>query len=227
MQPQPRFKRATSALALIALTATLGLAASPPAYAAPALKRPDADGSVPRRWNLPKPPAVPHPDVAPAGAGGLIGDGSNLLSFASFDDGDMVVVLGSTFGHAGIWSDALYSAAQGLNSYCVWSANVTPRNGVQREQPAKYRTYDRAYGLWVPGKSLYGKAVVSYCAAQSGEPYVITSAKTDTSAWYCSKLPWVGWRLKTGVDLDADGGYWVWPVDLVNDAQTAVFAMSD
>jgi hypothetical protein len=29
------------------------------------------------------------------------------------------------------------------------------------------------------------------------------------------------------VDLDADGGYWVWPVDLVNDSQTSVFAMSE
>jgi len=98
---------------------------------------------------------------------------------------------------------------------------------VQLEQPIKYRAYDRAYGLWVPSKAASGAGVVTYCSLQRGEPYNIASSKTDYARWYCSKLPWVGWKLKAGVDLDADGGYWVWPVDLVNDSQTSVFAMSE
>lgn len=190
-------------------------------------KRAHPDGTAPRQWDLPKPPVIPHDDVAPPGAGGKAGDGSNLISFASFDTGDIIVVLGTTFGHAGCWSDALYSASRGIYSYCIWSANTTPVNGVQLEQPAKYRAYDRAYGLWVPSKVASGPAVVTYCSLQKGEPYNIASSKTDYGRWYCSKLPWVGWKLKAGVDLDADGGYWVWPVDLVNDSQTSVFAMSE
>ncbi|MHB1136559.1 MAG: hypothetical protein ACYCXR_06635 [Coriobacteriia bacterium] len=189
-------------------------------------KRARRDGTAPPRWDLPKPEVVPHEDVAPPGAGGLTGDGINQISFSAFDTGDMIVVLGTTFGHAGCWSDELYSAARGVYSYCVWSANTTPVNGVQLEQPVKYRAYDRAYGLWVPSKASSGPGVVSYCSLQRGEPYNIFSSKTDYGRWYCSKLPWVAWRLKTGVDLDADGGYWVWPVDLVNDSQTSIFAMS-
>lgn len=185
------------------------------------------DGTAPPQWDLPKPPAVPHEDVAPPGAGSLTGDGTNLISFTAFDSGDMIVVLGTTFGHAGCWSDELYSLARGVYSYCVWSANTTPVNGVQLEQPVKYRSYDRAYGLWVPSKASSGPGIVTYCALQRGEPYNILSSKTDYGRWYCSKLPWVAWKLKTGVDLDADGGYWVWPVDLINDAQTSLFAMSD
>lgn len=191
-----------------------------------AVKRLAADGSVPARWNLAKPVAIPHPDTAPETASGT-GDGSNTLSFTSFDDGDMIVVLGTPTGHAGCWSDALYSTAAGLRSYCVWSANTKPVNGVQREQPLQYRAYDRAFGLWVPTKASYGRAVITHCAAQAGEPYDILSAKTNYSRWYCSKLPWVAWKVKAGVDLDADGGYWVWPEDLINDGQTAVFAKSD
>ena len=216
-------------MAIAACACVMAVSAAGPAYAGNGhgqTKRAGRDGTVPQEWDLPKPEVVPHPDVAPSGAGSLVGDGTNSLSFSAFDTGDMVVVLGTTFGHAGCWSDALYSSARGLYSYCIWSANTTPVNGVQLEQPIKYRAYDRAYGLWVPSRAAYGSAVINYCAAQRGEPYVITSSKTDYSRWYCSKLPWVGWKLKAGVDLDADGGYWVWPVDLVNDSQTSVFAMS-
>lgn len=212
------FIAAACACALVA-----GGASSAYGSGGPATKRVGPGGAIPARWNLPKPAVVPHDDVAPPGAGGILGDGQNTIAFTSFDTGDIIVVLGTTFGHAGCWSDALYSASRGLYSYCIWSANTTPVNGVQLEQPVKYRAYDRAYGLWVPKKANCGSAVVSYCALQRGEPYNIVSSKTDYARWYCSKLPWVGWRLKAGVDLDADGGYWVWPVDLVNDSDTAVF----
>ncbi|MDY0340600.1 MAG: hypothetical protein RBS17_05260 [Coriobacteriia bacterium] len=189
-------------------------------------KRARDDGTAPAQWDLPKPEVVPHEDVAPPGAGGIGGDGVNRLSFTSFDTGDIIVVLGTTFGHAGCWSDELYSSTRGVYSYCIWSANTKPANGVQLEQPVKYRAYDRAYGLWVPSRPTSGQGVIGYCSLQRGEPYNIASSKTDYRRWYCSKLPWVAWKLKAGVDLDADGGYWVWPVDLVNDAQTSIFAKS-
>lgn len=213
-----------SRMALIAVCAAISvLATAVPAWAGNGQdKTPTRDGRAPKKWDLEKPEVTRHPDEAPSTAGGN-GDGRNALSFSAFDNGDMVVALGTATGHAGCWADARYT---NLDSRCIWSANTAPVNGVQLEQPRKYQAYDFAYGIWVPTKASYGTGVVSYAAAQLGEPYNISSSKTDYTQWYCSKLPWVGWKLKTGLDLDADGGYWVWPVDLVNDAQTAVFASS-
>jgi hypothetical protein len=187
-------------------------------------KRPNEDGSIPKRWDLPT-QTIPSDDSTPTSAGGD-GDGVNGLNFTNFADGDMVCAFpgGALTGHAGLWNDRLHVT---LTSRCVWSANTTPVNGVQLETPAKYRKYDYAYGIWVPGKYTYGTSVVSWCAAQAGEPYDIMSVKSDYSRWYCSKLAWAGWKVKTGLDLDADGGYWVKPADLVNSAYTRTFAYSD
>lgn len=211
--------------ALAAACAVAFAAAAGPAGAAgqPA-KRLNRDGTIPARWDLPT-PVIPSDDSAPQEAGGD-GDGSNDIKFGLFDDGDMLCVFpGSTFtGHAGIWKDSLYVSP---SSRCVWSANTSPVNGVQREAAQKYNGYDCAYGLWVPTKVAYGRAAVDWCAAQLGEPYDIMSPKTDYSSWYCSKLAWAGWKVKAGVDLDADGGYWVKPADLVNDSQTSTFAYAD
>lgn len=182
------------------------------------------DGSVPKRWDLPT-PVIPSDDSAPDAAGGD-GDGVNTLKFTAFDDGDMICAFpGTTFtGHSGIWKDALYTSP---SSRCVWSANTTPANGVQRETASKYNGYDVAYGLWVPAKASFGRAAVDWCAGQYGDPYDIASPKADFNRWYCSKLAWAGWKTKAGVDLDADGGYWVKPADLVNDSDTKTFAYSD
>lgn len=203
-----------AALLITALPATAGAAPH-------AAKHLNPDGSVPRKWDLPT-PLIASDDTTPVAAGGS-GDGSNDISFASFDDGDMICVFpGATFsGHAGIWKDALHDSRY---SRCVWSANVSPADGVQREPAYKYNQYDVAYGIWVPSKYTLGRAAVDWCAAQGGEPYDITSSKTDYSRWYCSKLVWAGWKVKAGVDLDGDGGYWVKPADLVNDSQSSTFA---
>jgi hypothetical protein len=194
------------------------------AAAAPA-KRTNKDGSVPARWNLAKPTATKHPDVAPPTAGGN-GDGSNTLSFTLFEDGDMVVTGGTATGHAGEWDSRYYKGS--LYDSCIWSANTTPVNGVQREAPRKYRAYDCAWALWVPSLTATKRAAApTYSRAQSGEPYDIASSKTDQSRWYCSKLLWASYRYTAGLDLDGDGGYWVWPIDLVTAKQTSVFAYAN
>jgi hypothetical protein len=149
-------------------------------------------------------------------------DGRNLIAFGAFKDGDLVVVLDpwSVTGHAGLFDRRYYST---LYSFAVWSANVSPLNGVQREECLKYRAYDRAYGLWVPGESNHGAAARNFAASQVGKRYNIFAAKTDYRTFYCSKLVWACWRQTSGLDLDADGGFWVWPVDLVNSRHTKVF----
>jgi uncharacterized protein YycO len=50
----------------------------------------------------------------------------------------------------------------------------------------------------------------------------VMSSKSDETQWYCSKLAWAGWYRIASRDIDADGGYWVWPVDLVNSRWTSV-----
>lgn len=191
------------------------------ALAVPVKKQVSPDGSVPAQWRLPKPPIKTHPDTAPTSAGGD-GTGVNAISFTAFDNGDIIVTQGGATGHAGEFDDDRHVTD---TSYCVWSANVKPVSAVQRETPVKYRAYDQAFGLWVPSVSAYTRTRArNYCAAQNGEPYDITSSKSDQSRWYCSKLVWASYRYMGGVDLDSDGGYWVWPVDLVNDSQTSLFA---
>lgn len=183
------------------------------------IKRVGPGGRVPAKWDLAKPLARPHPDVAPPSAGGT-GDGTNGISFSNFDTGDIVIVLGSLTGHAGLFDGARYSS---IFSAAVLSANTTPRNGVQYETCIKYRAYDQAYALWVPHYTWAAGAVRNFCRAQLGEPYNIAASKSDDTSWYCSKLAWAGWRRMASIDLDADGGYWVWPVDLVNSPRTSVF----
>jgi hypothetical protein len=187
MSMMKRRMAAALAAALVAATLLPGVAMA----AEKRVKVSRPDGRAPAKWDLPKPRAVPHPDVAPPTASGN-GDGYNNISFGAFDNGDIVVVLG------------------------------TSKNGVQRESCVKYRTYPEAYGLWVPGVDWLGASVRDYCRRQLGEPYNVMSSKSDETQWYCSKLAWAGWYRIASRDIDADGGYWVWPVDLVNSRWTSV-----
>lgn len=201
------------------------------------IKSLDSKGNIPDQWNLPKPKVKPHPDVQPPVEGNPDikkqeepgvqtlsgnGDGINSISFGRFADGDIIVVLGTPTGHSGEFHYAKYGG--NINNYCIWSANTKPVNGVQLETAAKYRAYDEAYGLWVPSLSYSTRQLArGYCELQKGEPYDINSIKDDQAKWYCSKLCWASYWYIADKDLDADGGNWVWPIDLVNDSDTSVF----
>ena len=212
--------------AVAVIAAVLAASATGVAGAAPREVggRPDraARPEIPKdpRWATP-----PGYDEQPGDAGST-GDGRNDLQFGAFDDGDIVVAIESlSVGHAGEWDDRYYSS---VYSQCVWSAVKSSLGCVVREAPLKYRTYDRAYGLWVPSVSDAARiACRNYCVAQIGEPYNISSSKTDQSKWYCSKLVWASYKYKASKDLDANGGYWVAPVDLYNDNDTSVFVASN
>jgi Permuted papain-like amidase enzyme, YaeF/YiiX, C92 family len=150
-----------------------------------------------------------------------VGDGKNSIGFGHFTDGDIVVVLdGWSVGHAGIFDRSSYAS---INSWAVLSANMTPVNGVQREQCIKYRNYDRSYGLWVPSQYHHHLQARQFAQRQIGKPYVLSPIKTDTRSYYCSKLVWCAWRYTAGIDLDADNGLYVWPVDLINSPLTTLF----
>lgn len=155
----------------------------------------------------------------------LVVDTGNSLPISNFKDGDIILGFNKwTVGHAGILDG---SRGISLSSSCVWSAVKEYPGCVTLEKPLKYRGYDWAYGLWVP-KALASQRTAArrLCSAQYGERYNLLSSKTDMTQWYCSKLPWVGYRDRAAKDLDANGGYWVTPSDLYNDADTRVFASS-
>ena len=194
-------------------------------------------------FGLTKPFVAPHPDRAPAEAqmtaslsaledaslsydalASLSGGGSggtNAIAFTSLYDSDIVVVLdpSSVTGHAGLFDRSHYT---GISSYSVLSANISPSNGVQYEKCAKYRLYEWAYALRVPQEVGHRVAVRDYAARQLRKPYSVFASKTDLKSFYCSKLAWAAYRYVAGVDLDADGGFWVWPIDLVNSRYTAL-----
>lgn len=169
---------------------------------------------------------APHPldNTISGGAGSPLhsGDGLNSITFGAFEAGDIIVVLdgGSPTGHAGLFDDRYYS---GLTSFAIWSANVTPVNGVQREQCLKFRYYDDAYGLDVPSKRAYRFQARDFAARQKGKPYSVFATKTDTRSFYCSKLAWAAYYYAARLDLDSNRGFWVWPADLVQSASTRLF----
>lgn len=211
-------RRLYSAMAILAALSMLA-----PTMALADEKTTNPDGSIPKKWNLPKPTAEKL--SGPRAEGGN-GDGKNKISFADFSYGDMIVVGGTPTGHAGEWDFKEYNGSP--NSLAFWSANKTPRNGVQRETTGKYHDYDYAYALWVPSVPRYKReAARTFCREQEGEPYNLASLKSDTSQWYCSKLLWASYKHVANVDLDASGGPFVSPADLLTDNDTSVFAKSD
>jgi uncharacterized protein YycO len=165
-----------------------------------------------------------HADTVPTGAGSFLNSGTNKVEFSKFDSGDIIVITdpASITGHAGLFDASAYV---NISSYAIISANVTPRNGVQREQCIKFRASDRAYGLWVPAFYSHRVQARNFAEAQMGKPYSLLCSKTDLRSFYCSKVAWAAWHFTAGVDLDGDGGYWVWPIDLVTSHNTRIFGL--
>ncbi len=157
---------------------------------------------------------------------GLVVSGGNSLPIAGFADGDIIAGFNTwSVGHTGIM-DATRGIA--LTSACIWSAVKEAPTCVTLERPNKYRGYEWAAGLWVPGALASQRTSARrFCSSQTGERYNIASSKSDYTQWYCSKLPWAGYTDRAAKDLDANGGYWVTPADLYNDNDTRVFAYSN
>lgn len=164
-------------------------------------------------------------DVAPTGIAstGVAPTSGNSLPIDGFEDGDIILGFNTwSVGHCGILDGTRNIA---LTTSCVWSAVKESPGCVVLERPSKYRGYDFAYGLWVPrALSSQRTSARRFCSSQIGERYNLFSAKNDYTQWYCSKLPWAGYRDRAMRDLDANGGYWVTPADVYNDNDTSVFA---
>lgn len=99
-------------------------------------------------------------------------------------------------------------------------------NGVYRENDIQYwaRNYDRVDAYYYTGlhnsDSHYKirKYIVGFANSEIGKSYDIASSKkksySKSDTYYCSLLIWKAYIVAIGVDLDADGGLFVFPRDI-------------
>lgn len=170
--------------------------------------------------------------VAPKGwkGGDSFGNptGTNNISFASFDYGDMIDVHDGTvawgyYRHTGIWDTDYYTGS--LYDLCIWEANVVPTKDVHRNTPDFFRHYDEAVGLWVPSTTSSQRYdTTSYIAAQAGDLYLAGSDIWNETSWYCSKLAWRSYYFAANLDLRYSSLATVYPDDLYHNSNTYIFA---
>ena len=136
------------------------------------------------------------------------------------DPGDVLVTLdaktsGWNHGHAGIVVSRKKS-----NKFTV---EAFPEKGVGYHANDWKSRYKTVKGLHVKGaKAKHYNGAQKWAQAQVGKPYSLTAGKNQTSKYYCSLLVWKAWRLQ-GWDIDHDGGYYVFPIDILKDAHTVAF----
>lgn len=169
------------------------------------------------------------------GKGGLLvgssngdGQGTNSLSVSGLVKGDVLLL---NDGGVQIWGAIMHAGIyDGTSSdLCIYSAspNAGGNNnnvGVRWERVSDWRKNDQAWTLTVKGTSTsQRKAAFDYVRkyATIGESYEWSCGKNSTDKWYCSKIPWYAYKKSgTNIDIDGDGGYWVWPIDIYNSTKT-------
>ncbi|WP_066632641.1 hypothetical protein [Desulfolucanica intricata] len=156
--------------------------------------------------------------------------GTNSISYTAFEDGDMIVVHDGIcaygyYRHAGTYDEdngkfvSAQKSEQGNGTGVIWEDKDWYRNN-----------YDEAAGYWVPDydneiRNEIRNFIIDYLKEQLGDNYAFTSFYNRDS-WYCSKLPWVGWKEYYSVDLNGTGGLCL-PDDLAFSNETSRFAYSD
>lgn len=159
-----------------------------------------------------------------------IGDSTGSGSYSNYFDYSGIwkgmVFLGDRPGveawgwvtHAGIYDGTKDDA-------CIWSASG-PGLGVRWEFRSDWaKEFNDIYALDVKNTSLSQNTAAFDTAkslASAGETYSWNASKGDNDEWYCSKVPFRGYKDATGIDIDFDSGYWVWPVDIYNDGDTKI-----
>lgn len=152
------------------------------------------------------------------------GTGTNSLSVSGLVKGDILLLeddgepqIQGAIMHAGIYDGS------GVD-ICIYSAG--PDGGVRWESVSDWRKNDMAWTMYVKGtttttrKAAYDTARAE---AQWGEPYVWNSSKSNVDEWYCSKIPWYGYKNSSAkIDIDFDGGYWCMPIDIYNSGNTVL-----
>lgn len=159
------------------------------------------------------------------GIGDSTGSGSysNYFSYDGLWKG--MVFLGDNPGtnawgwvrHAGIYDGT-------TDDSCIWTASG-PGQGVKWEKRSDWaKEFNNIYAMDVKNttSSQNASAFDTAKSLSTGDPYDWQASKGDNDAWYCSKVPFRGYQDVTGIDIDFDWGYWVWPVDIYNDGDIKI-----
>lgn len=158
--------------------------------------------------------------------GGITGDGNgtNKLSVSNLVKGDIVLLNdGGTQIYGAIMHAGIYDGSS--VDLCIYSAspNGSP-TGVRWERVSDWRKNDQAWTMKVKGTTKQQRATAyNYVRkyATYGEKYDWSASKSSTNKWYCSKIPWYAYKKSSvNIDIDADGGYWCYPVDIYNSSKT-------
>ena len=69
---------------------------------------------------------------------------------------------------------------------------------------------------------------VDYRNNQGYITYSIWASKNQLNPYYysriyCSLLNWKAYRWEVGIDIDSNGGYWVVPIDMLNDSDLITY----
>lgn len=143
--------------------------------------------------------------------------------------GDIILGNGPSSGSSSSVPYGYYRHGATYDDYYGNFISAMPNKGVYRESKRFWETnYKEVVGYWVPDASLdQREKVISYLRQQMGEPYDWSSSKTNYDEWYCTKLPYVGYKIKASIDIDSNGGYWVTPDNIADDGQTYLFMRSE
>ncbi|GMQ63595.1 hypothetical protein [Vallitalea maricola] len=164
------------------------------------------------------------------------GDG-NSFSVSALESGEIVlpdlygVCIQGLINHAAIYDESRY---YDNSSACFLSANNDDNQnglgysyvGVGYESPDYYRdAFDQVHCCYVKNHDSDEQSALDKAQAEAnvGEDYSLKTLKSNTSKWYCSKVVWYGYKHGADVDIDYDGGPFVFPVDIYNDGDIVVW----
>ncbi|TYA14604.1 hypothetical protein FRY98_02660 [Paenibacillus faecis] len=165
---------------------------------------------------------TPNGEISISGNIGGNGDGVNSLTLQGRDKGDIVLQndpglsIQGYINHAGIYDGT-------TSDVCIYTAQ--PDIGVTWETVDQWRNHDDAYVL-TTGYTTATQASAfnwAYSLAGYGETYYWYAGKDDDDSWYCSKVAWRGYDMMA-IDLDYNGGYWVFPDDILQSSKTYLAA---
>lgn len=140
------------------------------------------------------------------------------------DSGDIILGATPIFGK----SSVPYGYFRHGSTYSRFTGgfiSAMPEYGVYHESVYFWSTeYGDVSLNWVPNTTWEQRDnLVMDIQMQVGEPYSFTTTKSDLNSWYCTKLPWDGYNYYTGIDIDFDGGYYVFPDDIFQDSDVSQY----
>lgn len=156
-----------------------------------------------------KPTTATSDTVSASSLWNLIGPGDIIIDHDMTNIGNTGIYLGHTAivsnDKYSIWETLGYGRVVEKRSTSIYYDNMTHRQS-WNYVPALYSV---PTALANTGKNPEN---------HKGKPYTVTTSKSTRDKFYCSKLVWAAYKDVTGYDLDNDGGYSVYPMDIYWDS---------